>query len=78
MLGKGLLTLLSREHLDEDTWEEIEDTLLISDIGVQPTQELVERLRERVKVLGTRTPRSCADCSARSWSPWSTPAWTAP
>ncbi|MER5947859.1 signal recognition particle-docking protein FtsY [Streptomyces sp. cg28] len=55
-LGKGLLTLLSREHLDEDTWEEIEDTLLTADVGVQPTQELVENLRERVKVLGTRTP----------------------
>ncbi|MHB9858782.1 signal recognition particle-docking protein FtsY [Streptomyces sp. YIM S03343] len=55
-LGKGLLTLLSREHLDEDTWEEIEDTLLTADVGVTPTQELVERLRERVKVLGTRTP----------------------
>ncbi|MER5476267.1 signal recognition particle-docking protein FtsY [Streptomyces sp. NPDC002734] len=56
-LGKGLLTLLSREHLDEDTWEEIEDTLLTADVGVQPTQELVERLRERVRVLGTRTPQ---------------------
>ncbi|GLV77619.1 signal recognition particle-docking protein FtsY [Streptomyces hygroscopicus] len=55
-LGKGLLTLLSREHLDDDTWEEIEDTLLTADVGVAPTQELVERLRERVKVLGTRTP----------------------
>ncbi|MEU1305125.1 signal recognition particle-docking protein FtsY [Streptomyces shenzhenensis] len=55
-LGKGLLTLLSREHLDEETWEEIEDTLLTADVGVQPTQELVEGLRERVKVLGTRTP----------------------
>ncbi|MGV9556129.1 signal recognition particle-docking protein FtsY [Streptomyces sp. NPDC003401] len=55
-LGQGLLTLLSREHLDEDTWEEIEDTLLTADVGVMPTQELVERLRERVKVLGTRTP----------------------
>ncbi|WP_328955023.1 signal recognition particle-docking protein FtsY [Kitasatospora purpeofusca] len=55
-LGKGLLSLLSREHLDEDTWEEIEDTLLIADVGVAPTQELVERLRTRVKVLGTRTP----------------------
>ncbi|MFD8566112.1 signal recognition particle-docking protein FtsY [Streptomyces sp. NPDC057694] len=55
-LGKGLLTLLSREHLDEDTWEEIEDTLLTADVGVQPTQELVESLRERVRVLGTRTP----------------------
>ncbi|MFD5919524.1 signal recognition particle-docking protein FtsY [Kitasatospora sp. NPDC058201] len=55
-LGKGLLSLLSREHLDEDTWEEIEETLLIADVGVAPTQELVERLRTRVKVLGTRTP----------------------
>ncbi|MFF0427576.1 signal recognition particle-docking protein FtsY [Streptomyces sp. NPDC004520] len=55
-LGKGLLTLLSREHLDEDTWEEIEETLLTADVGVAPTQELVDRLRERVKVLGTRTP----------------------
>ncbi|NEC90718.1 signal recognition particle-docking protein FtsY [Streptomyces sp. SID12501] len=55
-LGKGLLTLLAREHLDDDTWEEVEDTLLTADVGVRPTQELVERLRERVKVLGTRTP----------------------
>ncbi|MFE9019328.1 signal recognition particle-docking protein FtsY [Streptomyces sp. NPDC007808] len=56
-LGKGLLTLLSREHLDEDTWEEVEDTLLTADVGVQPTQELVDALRARVKVLGTRTPQ---------------------
>jgi fused signal recognition particle receptor len=56
-LGKGLLTLLSREHLDEETWEEVEDTLLTADVGVAPTQELVERLRERVRVLGTRTPQ---------------------
>ncbi|MGE7436172.1 signal recognition particle-docking protein FtsY [Kitasatospora sp. NPDC001175] len=55
-LGKGLLTLLSRERLDEDTWEEIEETLLTADVGVAPTQELVDKLRTRVKVLGTRTP----------------------
>lgn len=55
-LGKGLLTLLSREHLDDDTWEEIEDILLTADVGVAPTQELVDGLRGRVKVLGTRTP----------------------
>ncbi|WP_035846029.1 signal recognition particle-docking protein FtsY [Kitasatospora azatica] len=55
-IGKGLLTLLSRDRLDDDTWEEIEDTLITADIGVAPTQELVERLRTRVKVLGTRTP----------------------
>ncbi|MGH6655228.1 MAG: signal recognition particle-docking protein FtsY, partial [Actinocrinis sp.] len=55
-VGKGLLALLSRDKLDEATWEEIEDLLLASDIGVAPTQELVERLRSRVRVAGSRTP----------------------
>src|SRR6188472_2274901 len=58
-LGKGLLALLSRDRLDEDTWEDIEDTLLTADIGVAPTQELVERLRTRLRVEGydAGTPR---------------------
>jgi fused signal recognition particle receptor len=49
-LGKGLLSLLSRDRLDDATWEEIEDTLLAADVGVAPTQELVERLRTRVRI----------------------------
>jgi fused signal recognition particle receptor len=55
-LGRGLLALLSRDRLDEDTWEDIEDTLLTADIGVQPTQQLVERLRTRLRVEGEGTP----------------------
>ncbi len=51
-LGRGLLKLLSRDRLDEDTWEEIEDTLITADVGVAPTQELVERLRTRLRVEG--------------------------
>jgi fused signal recognition particle receptor len=51
-LGRGLLALLSRDVIDEDTWEEIEDTLLVADVGVRPTQELIDRLRTRVKVEG--------------------------
>ena len=42
-LGRGLLSLLSRDVVDEDTWEEIEDTLITADVGVGPTHELVER-----------------------------------
>jgi fused signal recognition particle receptor len=52
-LGRGLLALLSRDVIDEDTWEEIEDTLLTADVGVGPTQDLVARLRTRVKVEGS-------------------------
>jgi fused signal recognition particle receptor len=55
-LGKGLLALLSRDRLDEDTWEAIEDTLLTADIGVAPTQALVERLRNRLRVEGGQAP----------------------
>ena len=53
-LGRGLLALLSRDRLDEDTWESIEDTLLTADVGVAPTQELVERLRARIRVDGVQ------------------------
>src|SRR5689334_10078598 len=59
-LGRGLLTLLSRDRLDEDTWESIEDTLLGADLGVGPTTELVERLRTRLRVEGS----SSADARA--------------
>jgi fused signal recognition particle receptor len=55
-LGKGLLSLLSRDVLDDDTWDEIEETLIGADLGVGPTQELVERLKTEVRVRGSRTP----------------------
>jgi fused signal recognition particle receptor len=56
-LGRGLLVLLSRDTIDEDVWEEVEATLITSDVGVLASQEIVGRLRERVRVLGTRTPQ---------------------
>ncbi|HEU4945610.1 MAG TPA: signal recognition particle-docking protein FtsY [Kribbella sp.] len=55
-LGKGLLALLSRDAIDEETWDDIETTLITADVGVAPTQELVERLRTRVRVEGIGSP----------------------
>ena len=55
-LGGVLLGLLSREHLDDDTWDEIEETLITADMGVAPARQLVEDLRTEVKVAGTRDP----------------------
>ncbi|MFC6288434.1 signal recognition particle-docking protein FtsY [Nocardioides sp. GCM10027113] len=57
-LGRGLLALLSRDRLDEDTWESIEDTLLTADVGVAPTQQLVDNLRTRLKGDGDADPRA--------------------
>jgi fused signal recognition particle receptor len=56
-LGRGLLALLSRDRLDEETWSDIEDTLISADIGVMPTQELVEKLRTRLRVEGPEAAR---------------------
>ncbi|MFI6240609.1 signal recognition particle-docking protein FtsY [Micromonospora sp. NPDC050795] len=55
VFGKSLLGLLARDHLDEDVWEEIEDSLITADVGVDATRDIVDRLRERTRVLGTRS-----------------------
>jgi fused signal recognition particle receptor len=54
--GRGLLALLSRDRLDEDTWESIEDVLLTADIGVAATQQVVDGLRTRMRVEGGSAP----------------------
>ncbi|CUU55684.1 fused signal recognition particle receptor [Parafrankia irregularis] len=54
-LGRGLLALLSGDNLDEEAWEDVESTLLVADVGVAATAEMVDALRERTKVLGART-----------------------
>ncbi|UDY22661.1 signal recognition particle-docking protein FtsY [Nocardioides sp. Kera G14] len=56
--GRGLLSLLSSDRLDEDDWESVEDLLLTADIGVAPTQELTERLRTRLRVEGPGDARA--------------------
>ena len=50
--GKTLLGLLSRETLDEDAWEEIEDTLIMADLGTESTMSVVDKLRERIAARG--------------------------
>ena len=54
LLGKGLLSLLSSGGLDEQAWQDVEDTLLRSDLGVEATKELVDSLRTRVTIEGAR------------------------
>ncbi|MDO5661388.1 MAG: signal recognition particle-docking protein FtsY [Brachybacterium sp.] len=55
-IGRGLLGLLSRETVDADTWDEIEETLLLADLGPDATDELMDGLRERMRVLGDNDP----------------------
>ncbi len=61
-LGKGLLNLLTRGGLDEGVWEEVEETLIRADLGVEASTELVDSLRTQVKVAGTRD-----EAAVRGW-----------
>jgi fused signal recognition particle receptor len=52
--GSVLLNLLSRDGLDEQGWEEIEDTLVGADLGAAPARQLVDELRTQVRVGGAK------------------------
>jgi len=54
--GRAILAVLSRGDLTEADWEEIEDTLLTSDLGIEVTTSLMDELRTQAKVLDTSDP----------------------
>lgn len=58
VIGKGLLSLLSRDSLDASTWDEMEEILLTADLGVGPTHDLIDRVRTRLRVDGSASVRS--------------------
>jgi len=54
--GTKLLNLLSRDHLTDADWDELEETLLVADVGASPAAELVAALKTRVRVEGASDP----------------------
>ena len=52
VIGRGVLGILSAGDLDEDAWEEIEDTLLMADLGTKTTLAVVDDLRGRIAAQG--------------------------
>ncbi|WP_263119934.1 signal recognition particle-docking protein FtsY [Cellulomonas fimi] len=55
-LGARMLQVLSRDHLTEDDWDELEETLLLADVGAGPSAELVDALRTQARVQGLKDP----------------------
>lgn len=51
--GQALLSVFSRGNLQASDWEEIEETLLLADVGMEATEEIIENLRTAMKVQGT-------------------------
>ena len=48
-------SILSRSAVDQATWDELEEALILADVGVGPTQELLDSVRATVKEQGITT-----------------------
>lgn len=54
--GKALFNILAKDHLSETDWEDVEDTLLLADVGAEASEQLVEQLRTDARVTGETDP----------------------
>ena len=57
-LGKALFNILSRDNLSEEDWEDLEDTLLLADVGAEASESLVEQLRSDARVTDAKSADS--------------------
>ncbi len=54
-LGKSVLGLLGGGDLDESSWDDVEDTLLVADLGPTVTASVMKELRSKLAASGVRT-----------------------
>ena len=45
--------------IDDDFYDELEETLIMGDIGVRATEEIIEELKEKVKEQKVKEPQQC-------------------
>lgn len=53
--GTSLVNIFSRTTLDEQDWQEIEDTLIMADVGIKTTQEIVQELKNNPTLKGAHS-----------------------
>ncbi|MBW3079104.1 signal recognition particle-docking protein FtsY [Bifidobacterium simiiventris] len=50
--GKALFAILTKDNLSESDWEDVEDTLLLADVGAEASEQLVDELRKDARITG--------------------------
>ena len=48
-------------NIDDDFYEELEETLIMADLGVDTTLKIIEDLQHRVRKMGIREPEDCKE-----------------
>ena len=56
MVGKIEDVIFQRPTIDEEMMEELEETLILSDIGMETTLKIIDRLRKDIKTEKLDTP----------------------
>ena len=54
--GKALFNILTKDNLSESDWEDVEDTLLLADVGAEASEQLVGELRRDARITGKASP----------------------
>ena len=54
--GKALFNILAKDQLSESDWEDVEDTLLLADVGAEASEQLVGELRNDARIAGQSDP----------------------
>ncbi|OBI44515.1 signal recognition particle-docking protein FtsY [Mycobacterium colombiense] len=54
-LGRSMLGLIGGGDLDEDAWQDVEDTLLVADLGPVVAESVISQLRSRLASSDVRT-----------------------
>ena len=54
--GKALFNILAKDQLSEADWEDVEDTLLLADVGAEASEQLVDELRNDARIAGQSDP----------------------
>ena len=53
-------------HIDDDFYEEIEEILIMGDLGVHATEAILDKLKERVKEEKIKEPADCKELLIQS------------
>lgn len=66
-LSSGLNSIFNGfSHIDDDFYEELEEVMIMADLGVRATDEILEKLKQQVKEQHIKEPADCRELLIRT------------
>lgn len=58
-IGKSIAAVFTASEIDDDFYDELEETLILADLGVATTEDVIDNLKEQVKKQHLKKPEEC-------------------